>query len=408
MGDMLFLAHCVPFATGNGDESRGFHVLKHLAARKRIHLIAFADDPGDLKRKQALTSLTASRSIIWRPKPGLGTLLRAFVTGRPAHLAALDDALMRQTVKQALGQRAIDTVYLLSSGMAQYLPQRAQHRVMIDLIEPASTRSQAVARTGAGPARLWAAREARLLRRHERMVIRRADASLVASDGDALSLRDDADGRVRVLENGIDTDHYDPKAAYRQLEPTGMLIVFAGQAGGERDIAAASRFADTVLPHIRARYPDARLAILGRTLSKAATALARRHDGVMVVGEVVDRRPWLAAASVVVGPEIVAGSLRNGLLEAMAMGRPVVASRVTSDQIDHAGTIRTADSVGEFADEVLWALAHPAEAAELGEAARKRVTWRYHWESCLGALDPLLRWQPRDAAASDAGNAAHG
>ena len=51
---------------------------------------------------------------------------------------------------------------------------------------------------------------------------------------------------------------------------------------------------------------------------------------------------------------------------------------------------------------------HPAEAAELGEAARKRVTWRYHWESCLGALDPLLRWQPRDAAASDAGNAAHG
>ena len=68
MGDILFLAHRVPFPPDRGDKIRAFNILRYLSARKRVHLIAFADDPADLKDRGGLAKVTASRQIIWRGK----------------------------------------------------------------------------------------------------------------------------------------------------------------------------------------------------------------------------------------------------------------------------------------------------------------------------------------------------
>ncbi|MEO5868013.1 MAG: glycosyl transferase family 1, partial [Sphingomonas sp.] len=48
MGDILFLAHRVPYPPNRGDKIRGFHLLKYLSARANVHLVAFADDARDL------------------------------------------------------------------------------------------------------------------------------------------------------------------------------------------------------------------------------------------------------------------------------------------------------------------------------------------------------------------------
>ncbi len=85
MGDILFLAHRVPYPPDRGDKIRGFNIIKYLSARKRVHLIAFADDEQDLKRKGGLARYTGNRSIIWRSQ-GSGSprgCRRCFRTGRP-------------------------------------------------------------------------------------------------------------------------------------------------------------------------------------------------------------------------------------------------------------------------------------------------------------------------------------
>ncbi|WP_256581609.1 glycosyltransferase, partial [Pseudomonas sp. GW456-11-11-14-TSB2] len=78
-------------------------------------------------------------------------------------------------------------------------------------------------------------------------------------------------------------------------------------------------------------------------------ALAKQ-PGVMVTGEVADVRGWLAAASVVVAPLKHARGIQNKVLEAMAMGRPVVATQAAAEGIDHAGTIKIGQGVGEIAE----------------------------------------------------------
>ena len=110
----------------------------------------------------------------------------------------------------------------------------------------------------------------------------------------------------------------------------------------------------------------------------------------MVTGEVADVRGWLAAASVVVAPLKLARGIQNKVLEAMAMERPVVASRAAAEGIDHAGTIRVGETVGEIAEEVMAVLDNASAAAAMGREARARVKARYSWEACLAPLDALL------------------
>ncbi len=166
------------------------------------------------------------------------------------------------------------------------------------------------------------------------------------------------------------------------------LIVFTGQMDYRPNIDAVTWFARDILPRIRTRRPTARFAIVGRTPTPAVQALA--GEAVIVTGAVDDVRGWLAAADVCVAPLKLARGIQNKVLEAMAMARPVVASAAAAEGIDHAGTIRVAADAREFAAQVLALLEAPADAADLGRAARAQVLRRYGWDARLAPLDALF------------------
>lgn len=74
----------------------------------------------------------------------------------------------------------------------------------------------------------------------------------------------------------------------------------------------------------------------------------------------------------------------------MAMGRPVVATQAAAEGIDHAGTIKVGQGVGEIAEAVIDLLANRDAATELGAAARAHVMARYSWAACLAPLDQIV------------------
>ncbi len=167
-----------------------------------------------------------------------------------------------------------------------------------------------------------------------------------------------------------------------------LLIVFTGQMDYRPNIEAVTWFARDILPRIRTRHPTARFAIVGRAPTPAVQALA--GEAVIVTGAVDDVRGWLAAADVCVAPLKLARGIQNKVLEAMAMARPVVVSAAAAEGIDHAGTIRVAADASEFAAQVRALLDAPADAADLGRAARAQVLRRYGWDARLAPLDALF------------------
>ncbi|MEG3179832.1 TIGR03087 family PEP-CTERM/XrtA system glycosyltransferase [Sphingomonas sp. LT1P40] len=390
MGDILFLAHRVPYPPDRGDKIRAFNILNYLSRKKRVHLIAFADDPADLKRKGALAKITGNRQIVWRGKPQAVAGMQALLSRRPISLTAFDNAELHKAVESILLRHAIDTIYVFSSQMAQYVPLRPRQKVVMDFVDMDSAKFASYGKATKGFSGWMLRREAKLLAQYEKSVAARVDASIFVSEEEAALFRERTGAeRVHAVGNGIDTGIFDPTAHFKRIDTMGALIVFTGQMDYRPNVEAVTWFVETILPHIRLKHPQARFAIVGRKPTDAVLALAKQ-PGVTVTGEVSDVRPWLAAASVVVAPLKLARGVQNKVLEAMAMARPVVVSGAAATGIDHGGTIRVGDTVGEIADAVTKLLADPTMASELGASARQRVIDHYSWDAKLAALDGIL------------------
>ena len=389
MGDILFLAHRVPYPPDRGDKIRGFHILKFLAQRKRVHLVAFADDKRDMTGHVGLADYTGVRSVIWRSKSRAVAAVQALFGAKPISLTAFEDRPVQQAVDDVLAQHDIDTIYVFSSQMAQYLPADPRQRVIMDFVDMDSAKFADYGQQSRGPMGWMMRREGRLLAAYERWVAKRATASLFVSDAEAALFKQGGADRVFAVENGIDTDTFDPAAVFARVDEAGQLIVFTGQMDYRPNIEAVTWFVETILPLIRAQHPQAKFAIVGRAPTEAVTALGKL-PGVTVTGEVADVRGWVAAASVVVAPLKLARGVQNKVLEAMAMARPVVASTAAAEGIDHRDTIRVGGTEGEIAAQVNALLADPFAAAELGKAARAQVQKRYSWDARLAPLDAIM------------------
>jgi len=392
MRDILFLAHRLPYPPDRGDRIRSHALLRAAAAQGRVHLIGFVDNAEDRAQTEALRPLVASLYVEERRRGRLAALTDALRGRRPLSLSLFDSATMRAQVAQTLAAEPVSTIFAFSSQMAQFVPADiAGRRFVMDFVDVDSAKFASYAKAG-GPLAAIHAREARLLGEWERAVARRADASLFVSDAEAaLFRRSMPEANIVTLGNGVDLDHFSPAA---DLDPLaggrGPLIVFTGQMDYRPNSEGVSRFARAVFPAIRAVVPDARFAIVGRDPTAAVRRLAAL-PGVTVTGEVADVRPWLAAAAVVVVPLAIARGVQNKLLEAMAMGRPVVASPAAFAGVDAVPgrDLIVADGAGQ-AEAVIGLLGDKPRADAIGAAARRQIVARYAWDAMLAPLPALL------------------
>ena len=403
-GEILFLAHRIPFPPDRGDKIRSHHVLRALARLAPVHVGTFADDETDLDPEADLALTAATYHIAHRAKPLALAGIEALLSRRPVGLPAFADAGLRRFVARTLAERPIAAIYAFSSQMAQYVPAGFAGRVVMDFVDVDSAKFEAYAARARYPAKALYAREARLLAAYEAAVARRASVSLFVTREETALFRSRLDmasrgqAQVRSLGNGIDCAHYDPALVAPAPElaaSEGPHLLFSGQMDYAPNVAAVERFARTVMPAIRAALPSARFHVVGRRPAPRVAAL----DGVAgttVWGAVADVRPWLAAADLVVVPLEIARGVQNKVLEAMAMARPVLASREAATGIAarDGAEWAVADDDAAFAARALALLAAPETRDEIGRAARRFVLDKQSWPAMLADLPGIVGIAP--------------
>lgn len=377
MRDILFLAHRLPYPPDRGDRIRSWHILQALAKLGPVHVAALIDRDDDRRHIATVKRVAASVHVERRPLRGIA-IARALARGTPASVEAFRSARLARAVDGLFAAHDIGAIYAYSGQMAATVPRDlGERRFVMDFVDMDSAKF--AARPG-----LANGTEARRLLAWEHATAARADVSLFVSNAEAALFRaSNPPGRIEVLENGVDLDHFGAVST----PPRDALIVFTGQMDYPPNAEAVVRFTRDTLPRIRAAHPSATFAIVGRAPTIAVRALA--DDYVVVTGEVPDTRPWLARAAVVVAPLAQARGVQNKLLEAMAMGRPVVASRAAAEGID-AVDGRHFIVADDAAPPVIALLANPDSAEALGQAARARMEARYSWHSALAPLAGLL------------------
>src|SRR5206468_1232172 len=150
-------------------------------------------------------------------------------------------------------------------------------------------------------------------------------------------------------------------------------------------------FLQEVFPVVRKEFPRARFSIVGAHPTDEIKRLGRTV-GVSVTGYVPDTRTILRTAAVSVAPLRIARGIQNKVLEAMAMGVPVVGTSLATQGVDGVAErdYLVADDAAGLAEAVCRLLREPDAARELGLRGRRFVEANYDWEVVFRPLDALL------------------
>jgi sugar transferase (PEP-CTERM/EpsH1 system associated) len=405
MANLLYLVHRMPYPPNKGDKVRSFHLLKHLIARHRVFVGTFVDDAEDEVHEDTLRALCAGLHVsrLHPARARLGSLA-GLLDGGALTLRYYRDAALQRWVRETVRREHIDAVVVFSSSMAQYA-EGLGLPLLVDFVDLDSAKWTEYAARHRWPMSWLYRREGEQLLAYERQVAARATRSFFVTEKEAALFRNVAPESARTCEaicNGVDADYFAPDPARPSPFAVGELpVVFTGAMDYLPNIDAVSWFATEMLPMLQGRWPALRFHIVGRSPAPAVRALASAT--VNVTGTVPDVRPYLQHAAVVVAPLRVARGIQNKILEAMAMGRPVVASRESAETLTVERGIELVDAsdADGFVHEIEALLRAPARAAAIGAAGRRRVTQDYSWDAHLAAFDrhlaPLCAEQPMAA-----------
>ncbi|KRA83497.1 TIGR03087 family PEP-CTERM/XrtA system glycosyltransferase [Altererythrobacter sp. Root672] len=402
MSGILFLAHRVPFPPDRGDKIRSHHILKALSNLGPVYVGCLADTATDKAGEMELARVSTGYCMPARTKPLPLAGFEALCAAKPVSLKAFHHYELARWVRRMLATTDIDTIYVFSGQMGQYVPKDWGGRLVVDLVDVDSAKFEAYSAEKPMPMRWVNTREARLLRVEEARLAAQATHTLLVSEAEAALLASrlpaDVQGNISALGNGIDATAFNPGRvrAHPALCEGGANIVFTGQMDYPPNVDAALRMIDCIMPRILSSMPEARLHIVGR--SPAPELLAK--DGVCrsrVWGEVPDVRPFLSGAGVVLAPLTIARGVQNKVLEAMAMARPVVLTTAAATGLPGVdGThFAVADTDQEIASRALDLLSDRERASRMGAAARDVVVEQRSWRAMLEPL-PAIVGRPRD------------
>jgi glycosyltransferase involved in cell wall biosynthesis len=228
--------------------------------------------------------------------------------------------------------------------------------------------------------RAYAALELAKTRRWERAACRRAAVVRLCPGA-----------RVAVVPNVIDVEQY---AAAPDGDPS--IVLYSGGMDWYPNQDAVAFFADRILPELRRRYPTLRFVVAGRTPPAAFHARYRGRPGVEFTGRVPDMRTEIARAGLCVVPIRIGSGTRLKILEAAAMAKAVVSTRVGAEGLGFrdGSEIVLADEPPAFIDAVTALLGDHARRRALGQAARRRVETAFGPAALRCSLHAALRAWP--------------
>jgi sugar transferase (PEP-CTERM/EpsH1 system associated) len=388
---VLYLCHRIPYPPDKGDKIRAFHQLRAMGERHEVDLFTLADHPGDAAHGAALEKY-CRRVTVAELNPRWSRLrsLRFLFTEKPLTVPYFHSPKLDTAVRKALSERSYDRIFVYCSAMAQYVDRVDSIPIVTDLVDVDSDKWTQYAGFTRFPLSAVYRREGRLLREYERRVCERSACVLVSTEREGeLARQISGSAPVQVIPNGVDTDYFRPgPTASHSDRPA---IVFTGDMSYFPNAAAVRYFAREVLPLIQESLPAVRFLIVGRNPGSQVRDL-QKLAGVEVTGFVPDVREYLGQAQVSVAPFSIAAGIQNKILEAMAFGLPVVATKRAvqglSSQV--AAAVDTANTVLEMAAMVLRLLRCPELARKKGAEGRERVATNYKWGEALERLLALL------------------
>lgn len=384
---IMVVSERLPSRVGGG-RIRQFNLIRELAKRHDFTLVCYlyqgdTNEIDELRPYLAHLETVPSSLPVWRQRPKLHsywqTLSHAFFDPFPHRGQFVESPSMNAAVQQLLATRSFDLIQVHQAYLMRAIPSSTPP-VLLDMHDILSEHERRYSETLRKPVdRALGWIEWRKMQRLEHKAAHRSALCTTVSDEDKQKLLQlIPDVPVMVVPNGVDLTYFEPRPSASKT-PT---VVFTGSMNYGPNVDAVLWFYHEILPVIRRKLDNIRFIIVGYEPPPHVGALEQDRQ-VTVTGYVQDVRPYIAEGSVVVVPLRHGSGTRLKILEAWAMGKAVVSTRLGAEGLPaHDGeNILLAETPTQFAQAVLRLLGDTDLRERLGQAGHTLVKCSYGWNT---------------------------
>lgn len=392
---ILFISDYVPYPMTGGDRIRIYNLMRRVAREHEMWFAGFTSTPDEAEGAAHLREFCARVETAELPRrPRLASLPRKAayaLAGTPPDLEFLYSRELAAKIRRLAWAPGVDIVHMEHSRMAIYvdqLPPNEQLRRVLVLQNAGALQYDRIARIErASGRRMRAWLHSRMLRRWLPRQLQQFDRCIAVSDLDRrLLLENNPGAEIDVVPNGVDSKKYEPLALNNGQpgQPAGLLLI--GTMSYAPNVDAALWTSREILPRIRRLVPDAELWLVGKAPPREIAGL--HGDGIHVTGRVDDVVPYYRRTAVSIVPLRAGSGTRLKILEAMALGRPVVSTTVGQEGLDlvDGQHILIADDPEAFARQTARLLADQDLYRHIASQARRLVEERYDWDAIAQEL----------------------
>ena len=388
--NILYLCHRFPYPPTSGGKIRSFNMIRHLsAAGHQVSVCSLVRSPEEAELGQGIAPYCAdfSMGVVVEWLQVLRMVVRLPVP-TPSSMGYFYSPAMADQVDELLVSRRWDLIFVHSSSVAQYVEHVNDVPKILDFADMDSQKWLEYANYKSFPLSLGYRYEGAKMLAAEKRLATRFDLCTVTTRAEWNTLQSYGTGAdADWFPNGADAEYFCPSNV--PYDPD--TISFIGRMDYYPNQECMTRFCAEIWPLLKSIRPALKLLIVGAAPSPAMRQLGN-IQGVTVTGTVPDVRPYLRQSALMVAPLNIARGVQNKILEAMAMGVPVVTSRLAAAGVDaeSGAHFLVADAPQDCVQAILSVISNPAERQRLALAGRQRLLSHHAWPRAMARLDGLI------------------
>lgn len=390
---ILMLTPYLPYPLLSGGQIRTYNLLKKLAKKHDITLFALIKDE---KEKTYISELEkyCHKVRVFKRSQTPFTLKNIFKTAFSTYpfLVIRNQALSAiEAIKDELATENYDLIHAETFYMMPHLPKLKIPTILVEqTIEYLGYENYAKKAT-------WFLRpilniDVRKIRNWEKYYWQQADQLIVMSEDDKKFIAQQLghEDKIAVVANGVDSAWFAEKERQKTTEPT---ILSVGTFKWLPNKEAVEFLVQKVWPEVKKKVQNARLLIVGNAPTPKVLAYGDNDPQITVAGRVDDIRDAFKGADVLLAPVFSGKGTRYKILEAMACGTPVVASKIAVEGLDVKNGIHVliSNQAKELAQLTTQVLSDQQLWQKLSKNGKSFVSENYDWQLISGKLDAIYQ-----------------
>lgn len=399
---ILFIAHRIPYPPNKGDKIRSFNEIKYLSKKHEIHLACLVDENRDLQYVEELKKYccTVDAVLINKRWAKIKSLFALFPL-IPLSVSCFFSKKLKRIIDHKLSTVNFDIIFCFSSAMAQYVMGVKDIPRVMDFVDVDSEKWKQYSDHKSFPMSWIYRMEGKSLSNYEAKIAEDFNYSVFVSQKE-VEVFNRLVPRVKnisAITNGIDTDYFNPlyngnngfehsTSGEISQKP---IIIFTGVMDYFANVEGVKWFVKEVFPIVKGEIPDVKFYIVGTNPTQEIKNLGKDRN-IIVTGFVEDVRKYLAMATVSVAPLRIARGIQNKVLEAMAMGVPVVGTSQVLEGIDpgHDCDLSEENHPEKFAENVVQIIRKESLRETMSRKLMSMVKNKFNWNVNMKQLENIL------------------